>query len=152
MTGIRVLVDADGCPVKREVYRVADRYELAVRVVSNTPMAVPTGDRVELVLVEGGTDAADDWIAEHAGEHDIVVTADIPLAARCLRRGARALDPRGRVFHEDSIGESLARRDLSAHLREIGLTTRGPAPFEKKDRSRFLQRLDELVQRLRRGK
>jgi uncharacterized protein YaiI (UPF0178 family) len=110
-------------------------------------MAIPDGELLELVVVgRGNLDAADDWIAERVNEGDIVVSSDVPLASRCLARGARVLDPKGRVFTPDSIGDALASRDLFAHLREIGSLTRGPSPFEKRDRSRFLERLDHLIQ------
>lgn len=145
-----IYVDADACPVKEETYRVAARYELTVYVVSNTWMQTPERGRVELVEVGDGLDAADDWIAEHAGAGDIVITADIPLAARCLPRGARVLDGKGREFSADSIGSALAQRELLSELREMGTITGGPAPFEAKDRSRFLGRLDHIVQALRR--
>jgi len=147
-----IYVDADGCPVKNEVYRVAERYSLGVTLVANAWMRVPNRDRVELVLVDAGLDAADDWIAEHVTENDIVVSADIPLADRCIKKGARVLSPRGRVFTEDSIGGALATRDLLSHLRESGTISGGPAPFAKQDRSQFLQRLDEIVQSIRRQK
>ena len=146
-----IYVDADGCPVKDETYRVAERYGLKVILVADARMRVPDEDWIELVVVSGGFDAADDWIAEHVREDDIVITGDIPLADRCLKRGARTLSPRGRVYHEDSIGQALATRDFLAHLRELGMETGGPAPFQKKDRSQFLQRLDETVQAIRRG-
>jgi uncharacterized protein len=145
-----VYVDADGCPVKEEVYRVALRYGLRVLVVANSRIRMPAVERIELVLVGEALDAADDWIAEHAGVGDIVVTGDIPLAARCLERSARVLDPRGRVYSEDSIGDALASRELMAYLRDLGEVGGGPAPFAPKDRSRFLQRLDELVHAVRR--
>jgi hypothetical protein len=147
-----IYVDADGCPVKDETYRVAERYGLKVILVADARMRVPDQDWIELVVVSGGFDAADDWIAEHVQEDDIVVTGDIPLASRCLKQGARALSPRGRVFREDSIGQALATRDFLAHLRELGMETGGPAPFQKRDRSQFLQRLDEIVQAIHRGK
>jgi len=143
-------VDADGCPVKDEVYRVARRYDLTVAVVANAAMRVPAIDRVRLVRVEGGLDAADDWIAEHAGAGDIVVTADIPLAARCLKQGARVIDHRGGEFTDESIGDALAGRALMSTLRDLGAVTGGPAPFDRRDRSRFLQRLDRTIQMLRR--
>ncbi len=145
-----LFVDADGCPVKDEVYRVARRYELPVAVVANASMRVPAIERIRLVRVEGGLDAADDWIAERAGPGDIVVTADIPLAARCLKRGARVIDHRGGEFTDESIGEALASRELMSTLRDLGTVTGGPAPFDRKDRSRFLQRLDRTIQALRR--
>ena len=147
-----IFVDADGCAVKEEVYRVAQRYGVHVTLVANSRMHVPDGDWAELILVDDGFDAADDWIVEHAGEKDIVITTDIPLAARCLEKGARALGPKGRVFTEASIGDALADRELRSQLREHGTITGGPAPFGKRDRSRFLQRLDDLVQACQRGK
>jgi uncharacterized protein YaiI (UPF0178 family) len=148
----KIFVDADGCPVKQEVYRVAERYGLRVTLVSNTWMRVPRRDWLELVVVSDQFDAADDWIVDHVSESDIVVSGDIPLASRCIRMGAKVLGPKGRVFTEDSIGDALASRELQSHLRELGMVTGGPAPFEKRDRSRFLQRLDEIVQAVRRGK
>jgi len=141
-----IYVDADACPVKDEVYRVARRYGVRVAIVANSWMRVPEEDGFELVLVEGDFDAADDWIAEHAGEGDIVVTADIPLADRCLKSGSRVLGPRGREFTHDSIGEAVAARNLSAELRDMGIQTKGPDPFSRKDRSRFLQTLDAMLQ------
>jgi hypothetical protein len=140
-----ILVDADGCPVKDEVYRVAKRYDLRVTLVANAWMRVPEHDWIEFILVDNGFDAADDWIVDHVRERDIVVTADIPLAARCLKRGAAVLGPTGRVFSEASIGDALATREILSHMREHGTMTGGPAPFANVDRSRFLQRLDELV-------
>ena len=122
-------VDADACPVKDEIYRVAKRYDLAVFVVTNAWMFTPPAGRVELVLVGQGFDAADDWIAERASEGDIVITADIPLAARCLARGARALDAKGREFTPDAIGSALASRELLSDLRDLGVVTGGPAPW-----------------------
>lgn len=145
-----ILIDADGCPVKQEVYRVAQRYQLRVLVVANSWMQVPEGGLVELVRVGQGFDEADDWIVEHCGPGDIVVTTDIPLAARCLKQGAAALSPKGSVFTEAAMGDVLATRDMLASMREHGGYTGGPAPFAPKDRSRFLQRLDDLVHASRR--
>lgn len=146
---IKIFVDADGCPVKQEVYRVAGRYGLKVILVSNSRMRTPGEDWVEAVVVEGQFNAADDWIVEHVRGHDIVITGDIPLASRCLAKGARVLAPTGRVFSEEGIGDALAARDLLSHLRDLGEITGGPAPFDKRDRSRFLQRLDETIQAIR---
>ncbi|MFH0823690.1 MAG: YaiI/YqxD family protein [Pseudomonadota bacterium] len=143
---IRIFIDADGCPVKNEVFRVALRYSLEAYVVSNSRLRIPQDGLFELVIVDEVTDAADDWIVDHVKEDDIVVSADIPLAARCLDKGARVLDPKGRVFTEESIGSALANRELSAYLRDMGNITGGPAPFEKRDRSRFLQQMDNLIQ------
>lgn len=143
-----VYVDADACPVKAEIYRVAGRYGLKVVVVSNSWMRTPGSDRIELVVVEKGDGVADDWIAGHAGQGDMVVTGDIPLAARCLKNGSLALGNTGRPFTEDNIGDVLATRDLLTDLREQGMITRGPAPISGSDRSRFLQAMDEMVNRL----
>ena len=147
-----IYIDADGCPVKQEVYGVAMRYGLKVTVVANSWMRTPKEGRLELVVVYGQFDAADDWIVGHVRENDIVVSADIPLAARCLDKGALVLGPSGRVFTKDSIGEALATREILSHLRELGTITRGPAPFDKRARSRFLQRLDQMIQAVRTGK
>ena len=147
-----IWVDADGCPVKEEVYRVARRYGLNVILVSNMPFQIPREDWITRKIVSGALDAADDWIAEHAVPDDIVITADIPLADRCVKAGARVLSPRGRVFTESSIGDVLATRDLMTGLRESGVITSGSPPFQKRDRSRFLQKLDEVVNAIRRGR
>jgi uncharacterized protein YaiI (UPF0178 family) len=147
---IRVLVDADGCPVKEEIYRVARRYGVPVTLVSNQRMRVPHEDGIELVVVNEQFDAADDWIVKRVTDTDIVVSADIPLAARCIEKGAGVLGPKGRAFTEENIGDALASRELQSHLRELGAAAGGPAPFQKKDRSRFLHRLDEMIQALRR--
>src|SRR5271156_5653980 len=147
-----IFLDADACPVKEEVYRVARRYEIKVYVVANTPLRVPPDPLIELVVVKGSFDAADDWIAERIGTADIGVTSDIPLADRCLRRGARVLGPKGLEFTEDDIGNALATRALLDMLRQSGEFGGGPAPFAKADRSRFLAKLDELIHAVRRGK
>jgi uncharacterized protein len=146
-----IFIDADACPVKQEVYRVAQRYGLHVTVVANSRIRIPHGDWSQLVVVEGRFDAADDWIVEHIAANDIVVSGDIPLAARCLDKGARVIGLRGDIFTPDSIGDALASRALLANLRELGTITGGPDPFENRDRSRFLQRLDETIQLIRRG-
>ncbi len=146
-----IYVDADACPVKEEVYRVASRHKLKVTLVANSRMRVPDNNSVELVLVDDQLDSADNWIVEHIKENDIVITADIPLASHCLKKGARVLGPRGIAFTEDSIGSSLASRELLSHLRELGTITGGPAPFKKQDRSRFLHCLDEIIQALYRS-
>ena len=143
---LRILVDADAVPVKQEVFRVALRYEIKVIMVANSPINIQQEDWLETVVVSGRFDAADDWIVEQVQKNDIVVTGDIPLAARCLKKAARVLDYRGRILTENSIGNLLATRDLMAHLRDIGVNTGGPKVFEKKDRSRFLQSLDTVVQ------
>jgi hypothetical protein len=149
---LRILVDADAVPVKQEVFRVALRYEIKVVMVANSPINIQQEDWLETVVVSGRFDAADDWIVEHVQKNDIVVTGDIPLAARCLKKAARVLDYRGRILTENSIGNLLATRDLMAHLRDIGVNTGGPKVFEKKDRSRFLQSLDTIVQSILNGK
>ena len=148
----RILVDADAVPVKQEVFRVALRYGINVVMVANSPINIQQEDWLETVVVSGRFDAADDWIVEHVQKNDIVVTGDIPLAARCLKKAARVLDYRGRILTENSIGNLLATRDLMAHLRDIGVNTGGPKVFEKKDRSRFLQSLDTIVQSILNGK
>ena len=145
-----IYVDADDCAVKDEVFRVGKRYGLRVTLVANRGMYAPDDERVRLVVVSDQLDAADDWIVEHLQQDDIAITADVPLAARCVKAGARVLSPRGRIYDEASVGSALAARDLSAYLREIGLQTGGPAPFDKRDRSQFLQRLDQVIQAVRR--
>jgi uncharacterized protein YaiI (UPF0178 family) len=145
-----IYVDADACPVKDEVYRVAARYGLGVFVVSNSAIFVPRREGIEAVVVKGGLDVADDWIAERIEADDIAITADIPLAERCLLKGALVLGPRGLPFTEDSIGEALATRELLDTLRQSGYTRSGPPPFVAKDRSRFLSKLDDLIQASRR--
>ncbi|HEU4402836.1 MAG TPA: YaiI/YqxD family protein [Candidatus Polarisedimenticolia bacterium] len=147
---LQLFVDADGCPVKQEVYRVARRFGLRVKVVTNASLSMPPDERVELVVVGRGLDAADDWIAGQAAPDDIVITADIPLASRCLKKGARVLGTTGRPFTDDNIGEALATRELMSHLRDLGNATGGPAPFDERDRSRFLHGLDQMIQEIRR--
>jgi uncharacterized protein YaiI (UPF0178 family) len=144
---IKIFVDGDACPVKDEIYVVATRYRVPVALVANSRLSVPEGFGVQLILVDQGPDAADDWIVENVRPGDVVVTADIPLAARSLDAGARALGTNGRTFDEDSIGSLLATRDLKAYLREAGVTSGGPPPISEKDRSRFLSKLDQLVQK-----
>jgi uncharacterized protein len=139
-----LFIDADACPVKNEAYRVVGRYGWRVVVVANSPMKVPAGGLVELV-VRSGFGAVDDWIAEQAGPGDIVITSDIPLAARCLAKEARALDPKGHPFTDNDIGAALAMRQLMDDLRQSGSVTGGPAPMTPKDRSRFLSKLDALL-------
>ena len=140
-----VYVDADACPVKQETYRVAQRHGLKVTLVSNSWMRIPTESWLDLVVVPGDLDAADDWIVERVARGDIVVSADILLAARCLEKGARVLGPRGHDFTEDSIGDAVATRELLSNLRDTGTISGGPPPFEQRDRSRFLHRLDEMI-------
>ena len=143
---IEIFVDADACPVKDEVYSVSGRYGLPVVLVANSRMHVPEGLGVEMVVVDRGADAADDWIALNVQPGDVVVTADLPLAARCLEAGARALGPSGRPFTNDMIGGALATRQLKSELREMGVMSGGPSGVSSRDGSRFLQSLDRLVQ------
>jgi uncharacterized protein len=147
---IVILVDADACPVKAEIYRVAERHGLKVVVVANAPIAVPREPWIERVVVPGGMDEADHWIAERARPGAIVITADIPLASRSVKAGAVTIAPNGRVFTDDSIGMALAARNLMDGLRSAGEATRGPAPFTPKDRSSFLSALDLAIVRLKR--
>ena len=139
-----IYIDADACPVKSEVYKVAARYTFRVKIVANSTMKVPASDRIELIVCSG-FGAADDWIAEQVGPGDIVITADIPLAARCLDKDAHVLGPKGNEFEEKDIGSVLATRDLLEDLRQSGAATGGPAPMKPKDRSRFLSKLDNLI-------
>jgi uncharacterized protein len=143
-----IYIDADACPVKEETYRVAGRYGMPVVVVANAPLRVPTGGLVELV-VRPGFGAADDWIAEQAGQGDIAITADIPLAARCLAKEVLVLGPKGWPFTDKDIGSALALRDLMSDLRQAGTMTGGPSPMASKDRSRFLSKLDEMINTVR---
>ena len=143
-----IYIDGDACPVREEVYRVASRLGLVVHVVSNgsRPIRPPGLANVRMVVVGEGADIADDWIAERIGPRDVCVTADIPLAARCLGRGARALSSTGRVWTPDNIGGALAGREVARHMREMGLSAGGPPPLSRADRSRFLSALDTAVQ------
>ena len=138
--------------MKNEIYRVAERYDLSVTLVSASSMWIPSAPKLSLEVVDQGFDAADDWIVARAGRGDIVVTADIPLAARCLARGAYALGPTGRPFTESNIGDVMATRNLLSELRGAGLDSSGPRPFDARDRSRFLQALDRAVHTLRRAR
>jgi len=147
---LNIFIDADACPVKKEVYRVANRYSLNVTLVANSWMRVPNERWIALEVVGDGLDTADDWIVEHVQPYDIVVTADIPLASLCLKEGARVIGPTGKPFTEDNIGQAVATRDLLSELREAGEITGGPPPLKKHDRSRFLQQLDEVIQAIRR--
>ena len=147
---LHIYIDADACPVKQEVYRVAQRCTLDVTLVSNSWMRFPNQRGVTLEVVGDEPDAADDWIAERVQPLDIVITADIPLADRCLKAGARVIGNTGKRFTPENIGDILATRDLYSDLRETGEISGGPPPMQKKDRSRFLQRLDETIQSIRR--
>jgi len=143
-----IYVDGDACPVRKEIYRVATRLRLNVFVVSNgsRPIRPPGTPKVSMVLVGESADAADDWIAERIGASDVCVIADIPLASRCLKRGARVVSPKGKQWTDANIGNALAGRDIARHLREIGQNTSGPDPLTKKDRSQFLSVLDTALQ------
>ncbi|MEE9391002.1 MAG: YaiI/YqxD family protein [Planctomycetota bacterium] len=143
---LHIYLDADACPVKAETYKVAKRLGLKVTVVANSWLSVPERSTIKLVVVSDGFDAADDWIVEAVEPDDIVVTSDIPLAARCIKNGARVLGPKGKLFSEEQIGEALAKREILSELREQGVVTGGPAPFQPKDRSRYLQALDQVIQ------
>jgi uncharacterized protein YaiI (UPF0178 family) len=147
---ITIYVDADACPVKAEIYRVAERHAIKVFVVSNSPMAVPREPFIERVPVGGGPDAADDWIAERVSRGGIVITADVPLAHRCVKAGADVIAPTGRALTEASIGMALATRNLMEDLRSAGQVTGGPKPFRPRDRSNFLSALDLAIVRLKR--
>lgn len=147
---IRILIDADACPVKDEVYKVAARYKVPVMVVSNSPIRIPQSTLVSRKIVSDAFDAADDWIAEQVRPGNVVITADILLADRCLKRGGAVLAPNGKPFTEASIGGAIATRAIMADLRAGGDVIGGPPPFSKQDRSRFLSGLDEMLVRLRR--
>ncbi|MBF0609630.1 MAG: YaiI/YqxD family protein [Magnetococcales bacterium] len=147
-----IYVDGDACPVKSEVMRVAQRHTLVVHMVSNHWMRLPAHPLLKMHVVTGGLDKADDWIVEHIQQGDIAITADIPLAARCLTKGARVIGPTGKPFDNDCIGMALAMRDLNAHLRDTGEIRGGGPSFGNKDRSRFLQALEEAIQAIKRGR
>ena len=146
--GISILVDADACPVKQEIYRVAERHGLRVQVVANSPIQVPRDSLIERITVGAGLDAADDWIAARADARTIVITSDVPLASRCVKAGAQVIAPNGRPFTDASIGMALAMRNLMTHLREAGQMSGGPAAFSPRDRSAFLGELDRTIRRL----
>jgi uncharacterized protein YaiI (UPF0178 family) len=148
---IVIFVDADACPVKAEVYRVAERHRIDVAVVANSFMAVPNEPWIERVIVDAGFDAADDWIAERARPGAVVVTADVPLASRCVKAGATVIGPTGKPFTDNSVGMALATRNLMQDLRATGEVTGGPKPFSARDRSAFLSALDVAVNRLKRA-
>jgi uncharacterized protein YaiI (UPF0178 family) len=148
---LTIYVDADACPVKAEVVKVAERHQLRVVLVANSWMQAPRGQRIRMQVVPGSFDAADDWIVEHVAQDDIVVTSDIPLASRCLHAGARILAPSGKEFSNDNIGNALATRELMADLRAYGVGG-GPPPFGPRDRSRFLERLELVVREATRNR
>ena len=147
---MRIFIDADGCPVKEETYKVSARYQLHVFVVANKAINIPLHPTVEMVVVKQGPDEADNWIAENITENDICITSDIPLADRCLKKSAKVLGHRGDEFDEDMIGDALASRELFKHLRELGEMKGGPAAFSPRDRSQFLNSLDRIIQKLKR--
>ena len=149
---LTIYIDADGCPVKDDTYKVAARYQLKVYVVANKRINTPLHSSIEMVVVSAGPDEADNWIAENIGEHDICITTDIPLADRCLKKNAKVLGARGDEFTEDMIGEALATRELMKELREMGQIGGGPAPFQPRDRSQFLSNLDRIIQKIKRIK
>jgi hypothetical protein len=146
---LHIFIDADACPVKNEIYRVAERYNLTVTLVTNSWMRSPPKSWIKLQVVGNGFDEADNWIVDHVQKDDIVVTADIPLASRCIKEGAAVLGPSGKPFTEDNIGAAVAMRDLMKDLREAGTITGGPPPLSGRDRSRFLQEFDAMIQSIR---
>lgn len=149
---LHIFIDADACPVKQEVYRVAKRYGLSVTLVANSWMRTPEEPGIALEVVKDDFDAADDWIVDRSGPDDIVITADILLAGRCLQEGARVIGPTGKPFTEENIGAAIATRELLAELRVTGEVAGGPPPMDKRDRSRFLQQLDQEIQSIRRSR
>ncbi|WP_408095625.1 YaiI/YqxD family protein [Peredibacter sp. HCB2-198] len=145
----KIYIDADGCPVKEEAYKVAFRYQIPVIVVANKAINIPLHPLVTMQVVSQGPDEADNWIAENIQAYDICITADIPLADKCLKKSAKVLNVRGEEFTEDMIGDAMATRELMRHLRELGEIKGGPPPFEKRDRSAFLGSLDRIIQAIR---
>jgi len=148
----KIFIDADGCPVKEEVYRVAERYQLNVVLVANKPLNLPLNPLLEMVTVKGNFDAADDWIVDNCNASDIVITADILLAERCVKKSARVLGHKGDEFTEDNIGSAVASRELMQNLRHMGEVRGGPAPMDKQARSKFLATLDRIIQALKKDK
>lgn len=146
---LNIYIDADACPVKEETYKVADRYELIVYVVANQYLNVPFNSRIRMECVKGSFDAADDWIVEKAEEGDIVITSDLLLAGRLIEKKASVINPKGYEFTEDNIGSALSGRELSEHLRQIGQTGTGPSAMTKSDRSQFLSKLDQVIQKIK---
>lgn len=147
---LTVFIDADGCAVKEETYKVANRYKLKIFVVANNYLQVPMDALIEMKVVSGNFDAADDWIVEQAQKNDIIITSDILLADRCIKKKARVLGPKGHEFTEDNIGSAIASRDLLQNLRHMGEKTGGPASMQKQDRSQFLAQLDQIIQNIKR--
>jgi uncharacterized protein YaiI (UPF0178 family) len=152
LTSPRIYVDADACPVKDEIYRVAARHGLPVSLVAGGYIRVPDDPLIERIAAGSGIDAADDWIAARAGKGDIVITADIPLASRCVKTGASVIAPNGKPFTEESIGMTLAVRNLMTDLRSSGEVTGGPRAFQPRDRSAFLSALDQAIRRIQRAR
>ncbi len=150
MSLLHIFIDGDGCPLKDEIYQVATRYKLSVTLVANQNMRIPFDPLVNIVVVPGNFDAADDWIAENIQAHDICITGDIPLADRCVKKNARVLGHKGNEFTPENIGDAVATRELMSQLRMTGEAKGGPAPMNKKDRSMFLAKLDQVIQSLRR--
>lgn len=142
----KIIIDADACPVKDEIYKVADRYQLNVILVANQFLRPLAGPRYEMIVVKGNFDAADDWIVDHLQAKDIIVTSDILLADRCIKKGARVLGPKGEEFTEDNIGSAIAMRELMSHVRSFGEVKGGPSAMSKNHRSRFLAKLDQIIQ------
>jgi uncharacterized protein YaiI (UPF0178 family) len=145
----KIYVDADACPVKDEIYKVAERYNLSVLLVANKAMGIPSNPLFKMVVVPGNFDAADDWIVENSQADDLVVTTDILLADRCVKKSVRTLSPKGEEFTEDNIGSAVAMRELMQNLRHMGEMRGGPAPMDKKARSLFLGKLDQIIQSLK---
>lgn len=148
---MRILIDGDGCAVKDEVFKVAERYQLPVVVVANKWMKLPPNPLIQMQVVDGGFDAADDWIVDNSQVRDIVVTTDILLADRCVKKSVRVLGPKGEEFTEDNIGSAVANRELMQNLRQMGEIRGGPAPMDKTARSRFLGKLDQIIQSIKRS-
>ncbi|MGE0631131.1 MAG: YaiI/YqxD family protein [Pseudobdellovibrionaceae bacterium] len=147
---LNIFIDADGCAVKEETYKVASRYQLKVFVVANKPLQIPLDSLVEMKTVTGNFDAADDWIVENSSVGDVVITSDILLAERCVKKQVRALGPKGIEWTEDNIGSAVATRELMQNLLHMGEMRGGPSPMEKKDRSQFLGKLDQIIQAIKR--
>lgn len=147
---MKIYIDADGCPVKAETYKVANRYKIKVVVVANKSLTIPHDADIQMEVVSGGFDAADDWIVANAAEDDIAITADILLADRLLKKKVRVLGPKGKEFDEDSIGSAVAQRELMANLRHMGEMRGGPSAMQPQDKSKFLATLDQIIQSLRR--
>lgn len=148
---IKIYIDADGCPVKEETYKVAERYKLKVILVANSWLNIPVNPLFEMQVVSGNFDAADDWIVENCTSQDIVITGDILLADRCIKKSARVLGHKGREFTEDNVGSAVANRELMQNLRHMGDNHGGPSPMDKKARSEFLNKLDQIIQSLKKN-